>query len=297
MTFSQADKKMKLGYEIMLDYHVHPNYSIDAEGSLEEFCRAALQKGLREIAFTTHLDSDPETDDCIVRVEGDLIDVRSSYWLEHYESSIRQMGDIYSEKGLEVRLGVEVDIYPGVEERLPDRFHSTDFDIIIGSVHLMDHLAISAKDRASEIFRKYSLQEMGKKYFTTLEDSITSSFFDIIGHLDLYRRFGEQHYGADIHELWIPYLDRIASKMKKHNVGFEINTSPLRRGQDKTMPERALVKALSERAISTVIVGSDAHIPKNIGAGVPEAIALLKSLGYHSITQFDHRIQRSIEID
>ncbi|MHA1962748.1 MAG: histidinol-phosphatase HisJ family protein [Candidatus Thorarchaeota archaeon] len=297
MTFSQADKKMKLGNEIMLDYHVHPNYSIDAEGSLEEFCRAALQKGLREIAFTTHLDSDPETDDCIVRVEGELIDVRSSFWLEHYESSIRQMGDIFSEQGLEVRLGVEVDIYPGVEERLPERFHSTDFDIIIGSVHLIDHLAISAKDRASEIFSKYSLHEMGKKYFATLEDSITSSFFDIIGHLDLYRRFGEQHYGADILELWIPYLDRIASKMKKHNVGFEVNTSPLRRGQDKTMPERALVKALSERAISTVIVGSDAHIPKNIGAGVPEAIALLKSLGYHSITQFDHRIQRSIEID
>ena len=281
----------------MLDYHVHPNYSIDAEGSLEEFCKAALEKGLREIAFTTHLDSDPETDDCLVRVEGDLIDVRSSYWLEHYESSIRQMGDIYSEQGLEVRLGIEVDIYPGVEERLPERFNSTDFDIIIGSVHLIDHLAISAKDKASEIFSKYSLQEMGKRYFTTLEDSITSSFFDIIGHLDLYRRFGERHYGPGIRELWMPYLDRIASKMKKHNVGFEINTSPLRRGQNNTMPERALAKALSERGISTVIVGSDAHTPRNIGAGVVEAITLLKNLGYHSITQFDHRKQRSFEID
>jgi histidinol-phosphatase (PHP family) len=39
----------------MFDYHIHPNYSIDAEGEVEDFCKAALNAGLKEIAFTESL--------------------------------------------------------------------------------------------------------------------------------------------------------------------------------------------------------------------------------------------------
>ena len=144
----------------MFDYHIHPNYSIDAEGTVEEFCKAALKAGLREIAFTTHLDSDRVAGDDYVNVKGKRVDIESNVWFEDYESTIRTAGDHYKDHGLDVLLGVEVDCFPGVQGALPERFFSTDFDFIIGSVHLIDHIAISASGRADEVFRNYSMEEL-----------------------------------------------------------------------------------------------------------------------------------------
>ena len=44
------------------DYHVHPDFSIDAKGSLREYCDRAIELGLSEIIFTTHVDSSPAFD-------------------------------------------------------------------------------------------------------------------------------------------------------------------------------------------------------------------------------------------
>ena len=41
------------------DYHVHPDFSFDAKGTIDEFCETAIKKGLTEICFTTHYDTDP----------------------------------------------------------------------------------------------------------------------------------------------------------------------------------------------------------------------------------------------
>jgi histidinol-phosphatase (PHP family) len=139
----------------MFDYHIHPNYSIDAEGEVEEFCKAALDVGLKEIVFTTHLDTDRVAEDCFVNVKGKRVDIASSVWFEDYESTIRAAGDHYKDLGLQVLLGVEVDCFPGVQEALPEGFFSTEFDIIIGSVHLIDHIAISANERAEAIWRGF----------------------------------------------------------------------------------------------------------------------------------------------
>ncbi|MHA1290154.1 MAG: PHP domain-containing protein, partial [Candidatus Thorarchaeota archaeon] len=99
----------------MFDYHIHPNYSIDAEGSIEEYCEEALRKGLKEIAFTTHLDTNSIADDCYVNIRGKKVSTRSSVWLEDYEASIKSADDKYQERGLRVRLGVEVDYIPEID--------------------------------------------------------------------------------------------------------------------------------------------------------------------------------------
>jgi histidinol-phosphatase (PHP family) len=273
----------------MFDYHIHPNYSIDAEGSVAEFCQSALKKGLKEIAFTTHLDTDTTTDDCYVLVQGERIDTLEGGWLEDYEATIRSAEDKYKEVGLKVLLGVEVDYIPNVESILPEQFYSTDFDIILGSAHLIDHIAISAGERASEAFRNYTLEELGERYYALLQDAIETRLFDIMAHLDLYRRFGQVFYGDEVRELWKPHLDNLVASMRRYNVGFEINTSPLRRGQNQPMPDENIVKALKESGIPFVTVGSDAHTPADVGSGIQQAIDLMKRIGYSYISCFEQR--------
>lgn len=273
----------------MFDYHIHPNYSIDAEGSIDEFCEAALKKGLEEIAFTTHLDTDTIADDCYVNVKGKRISTRSNLWLEDYESSIRAADDRYKEQGLRVRVGVEVDYIDEIDGALPEKFHSTDFDIILGSMHLIDHIAISASDRAEEAFKRYSVEEIGSKYYSKLQDAIESGLFDIIAHIDLYRRHGLIFYGESVRNIWKPHIVSLASAMRHNNVGFEINTSPLRRGQQQPMPEEKIVRELQKQGVSLVIVGSDAHAPTDVGANIKDAYELLRKCGFSEVSRFEKR--------
>ena len=273
----------------MFDYHIHPNYSIDAEGSIEEYCEAALKKGLKEIAFTTHLDTDSKTEDCFVNVRGKRMETRSSVWLEDYEASIRSADDEYRNKGLRVRFGVELDYIHDMEGRLPEKFYSTDFDIILGSMHLIDHIPISAPGTADTAFKKYSLVELGEKYYSLLQEAVESDLFDIVAHVDLYRRFGQKFYGEGIREIWKSHLSDLADAMKRHNVGFEINTSPVRRARNEPMPEVAIVKELFKQNVMLVTVGSDAHTPSNVGADIDVAYQMLLDVGYSNIALFEKR--------
>jgi histidinol-phosphatase (PHP family) len=280
----------------MFDYHVHPDYSIDAEGSIEKHCEAALHKGLKEIAFATHFDTDTKTDDCHVMVNGKQMDTLSGEWLEHYELDIRAAGDKYKERGLKVLLGVEVDYIPGTEEILPEQFYNTEFDIVLGSTHLIDHIAISAGDRAPLAFKRYTKEELGERYYSLLIEAVNTGLFDIMSHLDLYRRFGQLYYGNDVLDIWKPYLRDLTRAMKRHNVGFEINTSPLRRGQDEPMPTRSIISALREEGITTVTVGSDAHRPTDVGAGIEAALHILRELNFQSITKFELRNKGAFDL-
>ncbi len=264
---------------ILQDHHIHPNYSIDATGSIDEFCQSALAKGLEEIAFTTHVDTDLLTDDCFVMVHGRRVPVQSSRWVEAYEEEVLDVRDRYRDTGLRILLGVEIDYHPEFERILPDRFFDTDFDIIIGAVHLIDHKAISAPEGAEETFCKYDMRQLTSKYYSSLQDAVKTGFFDVLAHIDLYTRYGEDNFGAAIRSSWKQHVDELAGLMKKHDVGFEVNTSSLRRGSSQPMPEEELTRALLQRGVSKVTVGSDAHCPEHVGACISEGYDMLRALG------------------
>ena len=42
------------------DYHCHCNYSVDAEGSIDDYCEAALQRELAEIGGVGRPEAVPE---------------------------------------------------------------------------------------------------------------------------------------------------------------------------------------------------------------------------------------------
>ncbi|MHA1851320.1 MAG: histidinol-phosphatase HisJ family protein [Candidatus Thorarchaeota archaeon] len=279
----------------MFDYHIHPNYSIDAEGSIEEYCEEALRKGLKEIAFTTHLDTNSIADDCYVNIRGKKVSTRSSVWLVDYEASIKSADDKYQERGLRVRLGVEVDYIPEIDGTLPENFHSTEFDVILGSMHLIDHIAIS-DGRAEQAFKRYTMEEMGYKYYTHLQNAIESNLFDIVAHIDLYRRFGQAYYGDEIRDIWKPHISDLANAMNTHSVGFEVNTSALRRGQSQPMPEASIINELKVEGVSTVTVGSDAHRPQDIGSDFEIAFRMLRDAGFSDISLFEKRKIRKHKI-
>ena len=87
----------------LADYHVHPDFSIDAVGSVNEFCEAALKRGLAEICFTTHFDSNPQSDG-----EANYISIKGVHKpatldnLAYYVEAVEKAHEKYYPAGLSV---------------------------------------------------------------------------------------------------------------------------------------------------------------------------------------------------
>ena len=62
------------------------------------------------------------------------------------------------------------------------------------------------------------------------------------------------------------------------------------------MPEGVIVKAMNERGIDAVIVGSDAHQPSEVGGEIAAALDILRSNGINELTTFSRRRSKRIAI-
>lgn len=137
------------------DYHVHPDYSLDATGTIDQYCQKAIELGLREICFTTHYDSDPfrKDEDPFMRVDGEIVPLTEGN-VRKYIEDVRKADKKYSPCGLSVRVGLEVDYAPHIEEELRLNLASFELDYLLGAVHCLDHIAISASNEAERYFKK-----------------------------------------------------------------------------------------------------------------------------------------------
>ena len=98
----------------VVDYHCHCDYSIDAEGSVADYCRAAIDRNLAEICFTTHYDTNPVTDgnSNFIRVNGELKPA-SPENLQPYIDDVLSSAQEFYFSGLSVKLGIEIGWYDG----------------------------------------------------------------------------------------------------------------------------------------------------------------------------------------
>ena len=45
---------------MLIDYHCHTNFSVDSDAPMADQCQSAVDKGVKQIAFTEHEDYNPE---------------------------------------------------------------------------------------------------------------------------------------------------------------------------------------------------------------------------------------------
>jgi histidinol-phosphatase (PHP family) len=259
------------------DFHVHPDYSIDAEGSIEEYCSLADRLGLRAICFTTHYDSNPARieRDGYWRRNGELVRLSDDI-LRDYIDSVGRAATRLKESGLEILCGLEIDYYPGVESevrRLRDEFA---LDFVIGSVHCLDNIAISDPREAEAYFAGKSVSEMADDYFELLSMAASCSGFDCLGHLDYHLRFGRQYYGPDIDRIEIGRYEPVFDILSNNGIGLEVNCSPFRRGLREFHPSEKIIDMAIRKGIKITSVGSDCHQPADLARGVPEAYKMLE---------------------
>lgn len=264
----------------MQDYHVHPDFSHDAEGSVEEFCATAVEVGLDEICFTSHYEPDPVRSHIErVNVNGRAQAVYSD-WPEAYFAAIRAARTKFPD--LVVLAGVEVGYEPGLEGGISDFLHRHEFDFVLGAVHCLGHICLTARDELDRFKDEYlSLgpERVAERYFHNVRAAAGSQLFDSLAHLDIYRKYVEplfdERFGATAASLLPSVLQIVAES----GTGIEVNTSALRRGNAEPYPTPSILKLARDAGIRVFTTGSDAHRPADLGKGLEKATELLKALG------------------
>lgn len=258
----------------MFDYHVHSTYSVDCAIPMEVTCQAAIEAGVTEIAFTDHLDHEPADPGC------------GYYRADDYLRELDENRDRFA-GALTVLRGVEIDFNDRIAGQV-EAFvsaYGSEYDFVIGSVHYGFGGAIIFP----EYFAERTLDEVFLPYFDQVQKAVETGWFDVIGHLDLPKRYAPKtHRDYDplrYQERLLPIFDAMIAG----GVGFEINTSGLRQAPKTSMPGPSVVRWYVERGGTLITTGTDSHAPQTVGAGLAKTLTMLELNGMQQIASFRKR--------
>lgn len=270
---------MSINLLSIADYHVHPDFSFDAQGTLDEYCEAALARGLTEICFTTHYDTDPRLPEHHrqMRIDGRMVPVNMDN-IANYIEAVSEAAEKYIGRELMVQCGIEVGYFQGCEKEIGELFSRYHFHHTIGSVHLADTVDICNLESMRSAPDKFDINLFGDIVYEDLIKSAECGLFDALGHIDLYKKYGVKVYGNDILNLYKGRLEKLFAAMKETETGFEINTSALRREHSEYYPSMAIVNLARAAGVKIRSVGSDAHKPDEVAYDFENASAVAYEL-------------------
>ncbi|MGD0350466.1 MAG: histidinol-phosphatase HisJ family protein [Verrucomicrobiota bacterium] len=254
------------------DYHLHTPLCRHATGEPGEYAARAVALGLTEIGFSDHAPMPRDDfDDWRMRAEQ----------LDEYVAKVRQAQKDFPQ--LTIRLALEVDYLPGCEDWIRGLAARHPWDYLIGSVHYVsDSWAIDDPRKLSE-WKHRDAWEVWSVYFDWLTKAAETGFFEIIGHVDLPKKFGHRP-SRDCAPLYEKFLNAV----KKHNCAIELNTAGLRKDCREIYPSREILQLAFQKGVP-ISFGSDAHAPGEVGMNFAEAVQLAREAGYRECCRFAQR--------
>jgi len=272
---------------MLCDYHLHCSYSVDAEGACAEYCAAAARAGLSEIALTPHYDLDPYRTERVV-VDG-RVQPMSGPWLDRYVAEVLELRAQWAPRGLVVLLGLEVDYCPEVEPAIERVVTLHPWDVVIGAVHNLDHVSLSAGGEARSYFRAHPAEEVVPRFYAVAQRMVERCPVDVVAHLDVFRRHSEAIYGTGALDEMAPLAGPVLRAIADRDLALEINTWARPLASGKTLPSAGVLQQAPSAGVRAVTVGSDAHRPGQVGIGVAEATRLTQDLGLGPPVRFRER--------
>jgi histidinol-phosphatase (PHP family) len=139
-------------------------------------------------------------------------------------------------------------------------------------------------------WQEHDPAEVWSAYCQRLAAAAGAGLFDILGHLDLPKKFGFRLTG-DPAPLFAPVL----AAAGRAGVAIELNTAGLRKDCREIYPSAALLD-LAQRAGVGITFGSDAHADAEVGWAFDAAVDLARACGYTHTCRFERRQRRAVPL-
>lgn len=264
---------------ILTDCHVHSSFSSDSQTPMVAMVEKALDYNFEAFYITDHMDYDFPVSEGL-----DFL-----FSPEDYMNSIHKLKERYQDRIL-IYSGVEAGLKPNVAGNITSLLSSYDFDLVIGSVHLVDNI-----DPYLPCFWENKTQkEALTSYFNeVLKNLKIFHDFDVLGHLDYVIRYASKSAANEpaffSYEDYRDVLDEILTFIVSHDIALEVNTAGYKTNPSQPNPHKEIIRRYLSLGGEMISIGSDAHNPEFYGYSFDRVRNLLFSLGINTYTTFVQR--------
>jgi len=262
------------------DHHMHTPLCGHAKGEPSEYAKQAIGVGLEEIGFSDHAP--------LVSHEAPGITMNINQLPEYYKMIENVQGTYQSE--LIIKMGIEADFIPGYEDKTKEILDDYPYDYVIGSVHFINQWGFDNPEER-EGWDQKDVITVYREYFDLLRRSAQTGLFNIMGHVDLVKKFGHRP-SEDIRD----EVENTARVFKECGVAVEINTSGLRKPVKEMYPAQWMMEVYQKAGVPLTF-GSDAHDPNDVGRDFEKAKNMAIESGYTEYVVFKQRqIEKVIKL-
>jgi histidinol-phosphatase (PHP family) len=198
--------------------------------------------------------------------------------LERYVETIVMAKD----RGLPVRLGLEVDFFPETIDAVLALLDGYPFDFLIGSVHWVGGLPTDVRDMQDE-FRRRGFRAVWEAYTDMVVELGRGGHVDSIAHVDVLKKYGHR-----LEPEPLDLYDRIVEAAVAGGTAVEVSSQGLRKPVGEVYPAPRLLDRLSASGVP-ITLASDAHTPGEAGDHHREVVAAARAAGYTEYLRFRDR--------
>ncbi|MDP1512136.1 histidinol-phosphatase HisJ [Paenibacillus sp. CMAA1739] len=263
-----------------IDYHTHHSRCGHAIGSLEEYVQQGIRLGLDQLGLSDHMP--------LLHVEPANYYPEMAMPMDELPRYVEECLDLKERyKGqIDIRVGLEGDYIEGWEREIESIIHAYPWDYVIGSVHFLGEWDVT-DFRQVHHWEGKNVLEVYRSYYDAVSKAAATGLYDIMGHLDVIKRFGYHPKPEEEEEL--RELERSAlSAVARSGRAMELNASGLSKPCAEMFPSRRMLEEAFTLGIPLTI-GSDAHDPAKLAEHLEKARALLYEVGYRELAVFEQR--------
>ncbi len=258
----------------MYDYHIHSEHSIDSIASMESMVLSAIDKNLKSICFTDHVDFDSTN-----------LKIDIGFREADYFRNIKQVKYKYAGK-IEVLAGVEIGMQPHLVNRYNNLISNNPFDFVILSIHSVNRTDLEDNGFLSNL----KPIEILEKYYNDMLLCIENyNNFDVLGKFDYIDKYFLDSSKVPRYDEYFEIISEILKLLILNGKGIELNTGGILSGHKYFHPKIQILNLYKDLGGEIVTIGSNAHKAENVGYGYRAAEKMLKDLGFKYIHLFKDR--------
>ena len=249
---------------MICDMHVHTKYSYDSDVELESYCLEAINKGIRAICFTEHIDNN-------------INDYGYGYYNanEFFENFL----------AIKEKYKAELNLLCGIEFAEPHLYQDNlmeyiklPYDYILGSIHFWYKDMFPTHMLKAEISAETCYEYYWDEVLAAVKvGGLKVGGFNALAHIDFPKRYYDKLL------LNVDKLQEICNELVKNDICLEINTSSLRKNSTESMPDKEILSIYKSCGGKYITVGSDAHNVDELSADYAYAKNLIYYYAFEEI--------------
>lgn len=187
--------------------------------------------------------------------------------------------------------GIEVDYQLCFDAEVRAFLLQHTFDFVIGSVHYADGLYIG-----NALLEAYDCDTAYRRYFHAVRQVAASGLFDVMGHLDLLKRYAPPRWKDFDARHYADEIEAVLRAAVETGTGLEINTSGLRQSPGQAYPGLEVLRRYRELGGEVLTLGTDAHRATDLGRNIGDGLSLARAAGFKAVAVFVQRRPHWIDI-